>query len=177
MIDLYPKTCNLYQGKVKYAGNDIIYGKKHGSGYCYFCTACKAYVGTHRGNPRKAMGILANEEMRAWKIRCHELFDSFWKEPGHKGKRRRSQLYIRLAGEMRIPAKECHFGYFDLNQLKQAYKIMERWQETELENLEYEVATEPCLSCFLAEWKDIYGVMAYCCDMSHCIKAEDEEIW
>lgn len=30
---------------------------------------------------------------------------------------------------MNIPVKECHFGYFDMEQLKQAYKILKSWEE------------------------------------------------
>ena len=47
-ICLYPKTCNICGGEVIYTTNDKIYGKRYGSGYCYLCTNCGAYVGTHR---------------------------------------------------------------------------------------------------------------------------------
>lgn len=41
---------------------------------------------------------------------------------------------------------------------------------------DYEIPSPPCSTCFLAEWNDLYGVMCYCCDMSHCINAEEEMI-
>lgn len=175
MIDLHPKTCNLCGGRVECISNDKIYGRRYGSGYCYRCTECGAYVGTHKPWPDKALGILADAEMRDWKMKCHGLFDALWKDAKNRRKRRR-QLYIRLAGEMGISVEACHFGYFDLQQLKRAYQILEVWKDNPPEDMDYEVASEPCLNCFLADWVDMYGTMVYACDMRHCIKA-DEEDW
>lgn len=124
MIDLYPTTCNLCNGKVIYISNAKIYGRQYGSGYCYYCTECGAYVGTHKPWPRKAMGILANSEMRAMKIRCHTLFDSMWKDSGAGRTKRRKRLYAHLAELMSIPVCDCHFGYFTMEQLRQAYNIL-----------------------------------------------------
>jgi len=176
MIDLYPKVCNLCGGPVEYISNSQIYGRQYGSGFCYRCRSCGAYVGTHKPQPRKALGILANTEMREWKQKCHNQFDPFWQE--HKDKqRRRKNLYIRLAGEMGIDVRDCHFGYFDLDQLKTAYRILEKWWEKPPEDMDYEPASEPCKYCYCAAWTDLYGVMTYVCDMSFCIKAAEEEVW
>ena len=49
MIDLYPKVCNLCGGPVEYVSNAMIYGRQYGSGFCYRCQSCGAYVGTHKG--------------------------------------------------------------------------------------------------------------------------------
>ncbi|WP_347136434.1 zinc-finger-containing protein [[Clostridium] symbiosum] len=127
VVDTRPKICNICGEKVEYISNAEIYGRQYGSGFCYRCTACGAYVGTHKPWPDKAMGILANAEMREWKIRCHDLFDSFWRQSGKGMQKRRQKLYRRLAEEMGIAVTECHFGYFKLEQLKQAYTILERW--------------------------------------------------
>lgn len=176
MIDFYPKVCNLCGGPVEYISNAQIYGRQYGSGFCYRCRSCGAYVGTHKPQPRKALGILANTEMREWKQKCHNQFDPFWQE--HKDKqRRRKNLYIRLAGEMGIDVRDCHFGYFDLDQLKTAYRILEKWWENPPEDMDYEPASEPCKCCYCAAWTDLYGVMTYACDMSFCIKAVEEEVW
>lgn len=172
-IDLYPTVCNLCEGHVEYVSNAAIYGRQYGSGFCYRCTACGAYVGTHRSRPKEAIGILADAEMRDWKKRCHEAFDAFWKTT-KEPQRRRSNLYIRLAGEMRLEVQGCHFGYFGVTQLKAAYKIIQRWQENPPEELDYEPANKPCIDCHLAEWEDMYGVMVFACDMKHCIKAEED---
>lgn len=123
-VYLRPTKCNLCGGKVIYTTNDRIYGKKYGSGYCYLCTACGAYVGTHRPRPKEALGILANERMKKGKRVCHDIFDKLW----HNGVERK-RLYAKLAEEMGIPIKLCHFGYFDMEQLKRAYKILKKWEE------------------------------------------------
>lgn len=123
MIDLHPTVCNICGGKVVWISNDIIYGKLYGSGYMYFCTKCHAYVGTHNNRPRKAMGILANKEMRKWKVRCHKLFDSMW-----YNSKQRDYLYNKLADELNISVYDCHFGYFDIPMLQKSYDILKKWR-------------------------------------------------
>ena len=127
MIDLYPKVCNLCGGEVVYISNAWVYGKEYGSGRCYFCTKCGAYVGTHKVRPMQAMGILADKEMRDMKMKCHDLFDAKWKGKS-KQHHARDLAYTRLAKKMGIPKEECHFGYFDIEQLNKAYKILEEWK-------------------------------------------------
>lgn len=123
MIDIYPKKCNICGGEVDFVKNYRIYGKRYGSGYSYICRDCGAYVGTHKDDLRKAMGVLSNAEMRKWKVTCHEIFDSFWRGRP-RAQRKRQALYEWLAGKMDIPVEECHFGYFDLEKLKKAHKIL-----------------------------------------------------
>lgn len=127
-IYLHPKFCNLCGAPVEYVSNEKVYGKKYGSGYCYLCTKCGAYVGTHKNKPRQTFGILADERMRKGKMMCHEIFDSFW-----KGKKRahskRDRLYAYLAEDLGIPNDCSHFGYFDITLLRQAYKILKIWQK------------------------------------------------
>ena len=103
--------------------NDRVYGKQYGSGYCYLCTICGAYVGTHEPRPREALGILANAQMRRGKMMCHDIFDQMWKGKPHSHKKR-AAAYRWLAKEMNIPIEECHFGYFNIEQLRRAYKIL-----------------------------------------------------
>lgn len=64
----YPKICNICGGKVIYCSNAEIYGVEYGSGKCYLCTKCGAYVGTHKPRPKEALGLLADEQMRKGKI-------------------------------------------------------------------------------------------------------------
>ena len=131
MIDKYPTTCNLCGGKVIYTSNAQIYGKEYGSGKCYLCTSCGAYVGTHKPRPREALGLLADARMRAGKQMCHAVFDSKWKGKP-KAHKKRQDLYRWLAQRMDIPIDDCHFGYFDLTQLRKAYKILLEIKEQEL---------------------------------------------
>lgn len=123
MIDLHPKICNLCGGEVIFTTNDNIYGRKYGSGWCYYCTNCGAYVGTHKPRPSEALGILANAEMRELKVKCHEIFDKKWKESKTRH-HSRDLAYSRLAKKMGIPVEDCHFGYMNLEQLKKAYQIL-----------------------------------------------------
>lgn len=129
MIDLHPTTCNLCGGPVIFTNNRIVYGKEYGSGKCYYCTSCHAYVGTHKPRPTEALGLLANPEMRKMKMQCHERFDAFWKQEPSSRKRHiaRHNAYRKLADAMGIPLAECHFGYFNLDELQKAYQILCSW--------------------------------------------------
>lgn len=118
MIDLHPTKCNLCGGKVIYTSNSVVYGKEYGSGYCYYCTECKAFVGTHEPRPHEALGILANEEIRKLRKVAHRMFDI-------KLNGTRSQRYKWLARAMSIPQETCHFGYMDAKELRKAIKCME----------------------------------------------------
>ncbi len=123
MVELHPKKCNLCGGKVVYVTNDKIYGKRYGSGYCYLCQNCGAYVGTHIPRPKEALGLLSNSFMRETKMMCHGIFDSFWKGKP-KASKKRHDLYRWLANEMGLPVSDCHFGYFDEQRIVEAYMIL-----------------------------------------------------
>lgn len=132
MIDLYPKKCNLCSGKVVFISNAVVYhGKEYGSGRCYLCQQCGAYTGTHKPRPREALGLLANDRMRKGKIMCHDIFDSKWRGKP-KARKKRADLYKWLANELSIPVEECHFGWFDIDTLLKAYRILERIKDMPL---------------------------------------------
>ena len=126
MINIHPTVCNICGGDVVFTSNSVIYGREYGSGKCYLCTSCGAYVGTHKPRPREALGILADPEMRELKKKCHEIFDSIWQcEPTRKRKYlKRQSLYKQLSDLMGIPEENCHFGYFDAEQLSHAYQVV-----------------------------------------------------
>ena len=123
MVNLHPTKCNLCSGRVIYTTNDRVYGKRYGSGYCYYCTKCGAYVGTHGPRPRDALGLLADEQMRKAKIACHDIFDSKWRKHV-KAHKKRDDLYYWLAQKLDIPLDECHFGWFDIDMLIKAYQVL-----------------------------------------------------
>lgn len=127
-INLYPTKCNLCGGKVVFTSNSIVYGKEYGSGKCYYCTECGAYVGTHKPRPRRALGILANKEMRELKKECHEKFDKLWKGK-KKARIKRARFYKLLANALGISVDKCHFGYFDTEILLKALEVLKRWEE------------------------------------------------
>ena len=123
-VPLRPTVCNLCGGKVILMDNANIYGKSYGSGKCYFCTNCHAFVGTHKPWPDIALGVLSDSRMRAGRRYCHALFDSLWNGSKKNRSRKRQAAYDWLTEQMGIPRNMGHFGYFDLQQLRQAYRIL-----------------------------------------------------
>ena len=132
MIETRPTICNLCGGRVKYTSNAEIYGREFGSGKCYLCLSCRAYVGCHKPNPKEAMGILADANMRKGKMMCHEIFDSKWKCED-KPKKKRGKLYGWLSVQLGIPIDDCHFGHFDIHMLRKAYRILLQIKDIPLE--------------------------------------------
>ena len=113
------RRCNLCGGSVEYIQNSVVYGKPYGSGWCYRCTECKAFVGTHINNPKKPLGILADDEMRELRQKCHELFDRRWTNP-----RERTKAYSELADKLGYGDGKCHFAWMSKNELKIALMIL-----------------------------------------------------
>lgn len=125
MIDTNPIECNLCGGTVIFTSNAAVYhGGEYGSGKCYLCTECGVYVGTHKPYPTEALGLLADAPMRKGKKICHDLFDPKWKKGKNSRRRKRSALYAWLAQKLEIPVDECHIGWFDIETLRRAYKIL-----------------------------------------------------
>lgn len=59
------------------------------------------------------------------------LIDAMWKGK-RKARKKRKDLYAWLADRMGIPVEECHFGYFDIHQLRRAYLILKTVREQEM---------------------------------------------
>lgn len=118
-----PTVCNICDGPVELVSTATIYGRLYGSGKAYLCRHCGAYVGTHKsGDGTHALGLLADEKMRQLKVSCHAIFDTFWTTPVE-----RSNRYKLLAAQLKIPAKACHFGYFDEAMLNKALAVLLTW--------------------------------------------------
>ena len=79
------------------------------------------YVGTFANG--RALGRLANADLRKLKMKAHSLFDPLWKEP-IKIFRTRDRAYRWLANEMNLTNYEMHFGMFDDHQCNQAIGIL-----------------------------------------------------
>lgn len=106
------KICPYCYRKTDFIDSAIIY-KGVSYGMMYSCTPCDAYVGTHKGTD-KALGRLANSELRYWKKEAHAIFDRIWKEK----LMRRSEAYQWLCNELNIEEKYCHIGMFNEAQCK-----------------------------------------------------------
>ena len=132
-VNLQPTKCNICGGRVVYTSNADIYSKEYGSGKCYLCTTCQAYVGTHKPRPKEALGLLADPNMRKGKRMCHDIFDNKWQSL--KGKQRskvRREMYWWLSRQLEIDVADCHFGHFDIATLRRAYKILLEIEDVEL---------------------------------------------
>jgi len=90
----------------------------------YECRPCGAYVGCHPGTDR-ALGRLANAELRRWKQRVHAAFDPHWRRA--RDPYARSRAYRRLADDLGIPPAECHTGMFDIERCRAALAAIETW--------------------------------------------------
>ena len=115
-------ACPYCGSAAKLVGGDAIYPHRPDLQALKFweCAPCDAYVGCHKRGAHAdgvisdgslPLGRLANKELRAAKSKAHAAFDPLWKERHFKSRRR---AYNWLAQELRIPARDCHIGLFDL---------------------------------------------------------------
>jgi hypothetical protein len=86
-------------------------------------------VGVHKGTD-KPLGRMANKELRGWKGRAHAAFDPLWKRKlelyRHEGATKgwaRGTGYKWLAGQLGIPAQECHIAMFDVEMCKRVVEV------------------------------------------------------
>jgi len=114
-----PETCNLCGAAVRIASHEEIYGRAYNEWpWAYRCEGCRAHVGMH---PYTAipLGSLANEEIRRARTLSKGLFEQLWKGGGAMT---RTDAYKALAAHMNIPMSACHFGSFDVEQCRVAYR-------------------------------------------------------
>jgi hypothetical protein len=88
----------------------------------YQCAPCDAYVGCHPGTV-KALGRLANAELRKAKSAAHRAFDDIWRNK-HMS---RSQAYSWLAASLGIEKKDCHIGMFDVDMCMHVVAVSESY--------------------------------------------------
>lgn len=89
-------------------------------GPIYICRPCDAYVGCHKGTTR-ALGRVANAELRYWKHQAHEAFDKLWK--GDTKVMDRGMCYEFLSEELEIPPEYTHIGMFKVETCKRVVEI------------------------------------------------------
>ena len=95
-------------------------------GPTWVCVPCTAWVGCHPGTT-KALGGLANAELRIAKQAAHAAFDPLWmakirRDDCSKSKARKAG-YAWLAGALGIDKKICHIGYMSLEECKRVVEI------------------------------------------------------
>lgn len=131
--DWTKEGCPICGGFVIYTNNKAIYGKQYGNGKCYLCTECNAHVGVHGVDhpTRRPLGILATHEMSQLKMACHKYFDRAWRSKSIG----RQTAYKRLAKQMGIAKKRCHFGWFNEDDLRKALTIVSKPKWWEVPNV------------------------------------------
>ncbi len=83
------------------------------NGDTYLCKPCDAYVGCHKEST-KALGRLANKELRFWKKEAHKYFDIIWKEKHLT----RKESYQHLSNHLKLPIYYTHIGMFSVDTCK-----------------------------------------------------------
>lgn len=120
-----PSVCPYCNAEVNIKNNDAVYGKSFGTWpWVYLCSnqRCNAYVGLH---PRThlPLGTLADEKTRNARKTTKQLFNALW-DGKNRTFRNRSEAYQWLATELCITADTCHFGMFDLEACRRAYRVL-----------------------------------------------------
>lgn len=114
----------LFSGRIcPYCGNATtlvdsseIYGTSYGP--IYICRPCNAYVGCYKGT-HKALGRLANRELRETKKKAHHYFDQLWKPQVQK----RPLEYLWLSQQLEIPKEFTHIGMSNTNQCNRIIEL------------------------------------------------------
>jgi len=121
--------CPYCNGVAQCQDNIKIY-KTRSYGFAYICEnypQCNAYVGVHKGTT-KALGRLANPELRSWKIAAHNELDSLWKGPEKKMNRKKAYaLASKLMG-----VSEFHIGESDVIECKKIIIELQKWKGVQL---------------------------------------------
>lgn len=104
---LHGWSCPYCGSPTQLVDDTEIYGRSYGS-KCYVCRPCGAWVGCHKGTD-KALGRVANAELRALKNEAHRYFDRLWKD----GYVSRKVAYEMLSNAFRLPKEHTHIGMFD----------------------------------------------------------------
>lgn len=68
-------------------------------------------------------------EIKKWRIKCHNAFDSIWKNDLVS----RNHAYSLLAIKMQKTTELCHFGRMHIGDLKKAFKLIKEIKK-ELKN-------------------------------------------
>lgn len=122
-----PKHCRYCQNEAPLLRfGDAGYPYQRDYGPTYVCTPCGAWVGCHRGTT-KALGGLANAELRQAKIDAHAAFGPLWqrkiaRDKCNKGHARRAG-YKWLAAQLGLPVSKTHIGYMNLEECQKVVEV------------------------------------------------------
>ena len=118
------RKCPYCGKKPDYVDSAVIYGKSYGMVYC--CKDCDAYVGVHHGTSKRALGRLANKELREAKKEAHFYFDQLWRKGMKQGRRKhevRNAAYDWLSEQIGTPKEFTHIGMFDVELCNEVVRV------------------------------------------------------
>lgn len=125
--------CPYCHGQAKQVTGAVLYPHRPAlaSKRFFFCEPCNAYCGTHPdGRP---LGRLADAPLRRARQYVHQLFDPLYEKvaeayDGEDNSRlrnvARARAYRWLSVQMGIEVEQAHVGMFDLQQCREAYRIL-----------------------------------------------------
>lgn len=121
-----PFCCPNCGARVVILRNASIYGRDYGEWpWAYVCEnfkqGCDTYVGMHPFT-NIPLGTMANGELRHWRKMAKSLFTPLYEG----GPYDRTAAYHLLAHAMKLPVGETHFGWFDIEQCKQAIAALKK---------------------------------------------------
>lgn len=123
------KAAELVSGDVVYPHRPDLKDK-----WFWICKPCDAWVGTHPKDIfHRALGRLANKELRILKMQAHAAFDPIWRGDCIRSERTksRSEAYKWLAEQMGIKPAKCHIGLFDEERCREAIRICENFTSSQ----------------------------------------------
>lgn len=107
------EICPYCKSPTEYIDSSEVYLESHGM--TYICRPCNAWVGVHKRWPKRALGRLANSELRYYKKLTHDLFDPLWKTGVFES---RNDAYAWLSDFTGIPSEYTHIGMFGISTCK-----------------------------------------------------------
>jgi ribosomal protein L32 len=118
------RVCPYCGGEPEFVDSKEVYSRSYGM--IYLCRPCSAWVGVHKGS-RRALGRLANQELRTAKKRAHHYFDQLWQraiqQRGLSKSKARNTAYAWLSREMDLPIEHTHIGMFTIEQCEEVVRL------------------------------------------------------
>jgi uncharacterized protein YlaI len=111
--------CPYCHQEAEWVENKAVYGKNYGKSFMmYLCRKCDARVGCHQ-NTRTPLGIMANKELREWRMKAHAVVDPLWKS----GELSRGEVYQILKEHF---GKVIHIGETNVETCKKIIEFLKK---------------------------------------------------
>ncbi len=98
----------------------MLFERRVGSGFVYFCRDCGAWCGTHRNNPDCAYGILMDDETHGLLRQCQSLRTRIYGDT----KLARRVCRKELAKALGLSKDRCEFSLMDADMLKKCLEFL-----------------------------------------------------